>query len=407
MRVAPLESLPESGSSVLPERPNAPGRKPIPKHFPALDGLRGFAVLAVFFYHYGGGKHSRHAFVRGIGFLCSAGWTGVTLFFLLSGFLITGLLWDSKGERGWFRKFYIRRALRILPLYYGTLLVILLWPLFDHRCSFRSTATVVWIHALYLQNLPHYNWTFKQIPIPFWVEHYWTLAVEEQFYLVWPLLLFFLKTRRQAMGLCLFVCLGSVAFDYLNEMSSYPPALWHSLQSHAGELAFGGGLALAFRGEHWPEVKRAAQVLGVLGGVVFLVGMYRIGSPAELFFFDATWGLTSITLCFGGLLSSMIEPGLLERVGSAGWLRWVGKISFGLYIFHLLPVHGYDLLCGWLTGRTDGTAVFDVTRLVVAGALTVALAWMSFQYYERRFLRLKARFAPHGPVASRRRAGRY
>ncbi len=390
-----LETSPEALGG-LPERSAAPLRRPIPRHFPALDGLRGLAVLSVFFYHYGGGKHSSYAIVRGVGFLCSLGWTGVTLFFLLSGFLITGLLWDSKGEARWFRHFYIRRALRILPLYYGTLLVLLIWPLFDGRFNFRSTATVVWVHALYLQNLPTFNWTFKQVPVPFWLEHYWTLAVEEQFYLVWPLLLFFLRTRRQAMLLCLLIFLCSASFDYVNQsMSSYPPALWHSLQCHAGELAFGGGLAMAFRGQHWPKVKLTTQILGVVGGVVFLAGAYRLHGPEQLNFFDYTWGLTSITFCFGGLLSSMLEPGLFERLGSVRWLRWLGKISFGLYIFHLLPVFGYDALCSRLTGRTDGTVVFDLTRLVLVGAITVAIAWVSFHYYESRFLRLKGRFAPH------------
>ena len=90
---------------------------------PALDGLRGIAVLMVFLFHYGGGLKSPHLAVRLLGYLTAAGWTGVVLFFTLSGFLITGSLWDSRGNPHWFRNFYARRFLRIFPLYYTALVL--------------------------------------------------------------------------------------------------------------------------------------------------------------------------------------------------------------------------------------------------------------------------------------------
>ena len=377
-----------------------PTARVIPRHFPALDGLRGLAVLSVFFYHYGGGKHSGNAVARGIGFLCSLGWTGVTLFFLLSGFLITGLLWDAKGEAHWLRNFYIRRALRIWPLYYGTLLALLIWPLFDRRYHFYRVAGVVAIHAAFLQNVPRFNWRWLQVPVPFWLEHYWTLAVEEQFYLLWPMLLLLARTRRQALLLCVATIMFSIGFGYYNLSLALPVALWHSLPVHAGELGLGGGLALSYRGDHWPEVKRWMQILGLVGAVVFLGGMVLLPYWGGTVVFEHTWGLLAVSLAFGGLLSSVLDGGAIARMGSRLWLRWLGGISFGAYIFHLLAVRAYNDLVHRITGEHDGQMLFDLTRMVVVAAITLTVAWVSFQFYERPFLKLKERFAARRPSRS-------
>src|ERR1700691_6305962 len=107
----------ESPPDALPAAIDIPITAPSPRRDPALDGLRGLAVLMVFVFHYGGGLQSSHLALRMLGYVTQAGWTGVVLFFALSGFLITGSLWDSLGSRHLLRNFYVRRALRILPLY--------------------------------------------------------------------------------------------------------------------------------------------------------------------------------------------------------------------------------------------------------------------------------------------------
>ena len=378
-----------------------PASRAIPQHFPALDGLRGFAVLAVFLCHYGGGRHSGNGIVRAIGVLCSVGWTGVTLFFLLSGFLITGLLWDAKGDAHWFRNFYLRRALRIWPLYYGTLLLLLLWPLFDRRYDFHAVARVVAIHAAYLQNVPPFSQQWKLYPIPFFMEHYWTLAVEEQFYLLWPLLLFFARTRRKALLLCLGTIVFSLGFGYWNLSRAVPSLLWHSLPAHAGELGLGGALALAYRSNHWTRVKRCMQGLGFAGAVTFCAGMGLLSTWNDTTLFDNTWGVLAATVALAGLLSSALDAGKFERAFSVQWLRLLGGISFGAYLFHLLPVYAYNDLTRWMTGSSDGQFRFELARLLVVAAITVPVAWMSFRYYERPFLRLKQRFAVRRPALAR------
>ena len=169
------------------------------KHLPALDGVRGLAVLIVLAYHTGGGvarRIVRMRLVRGIRRVAlKAGWSGVTLFFLLSGFLITGILWDSKGAAHWWRNFYVRRILRISPLYYGSLLLVMVVA-FRATHNFWAGTRGLWIYALYLQNIP---WVVDMGAglRPLQLNHFWSLAVEEQFYLIWLLLLRRIGTMAQ------------------------------------------------------------------------------------------------------------------------------------------------------------------------------------------------------------------
>lgn len=167
------------------------------RHIAALDGVRGAAAATVFIYHYGGGARSDELAFHLVGKTIHLGWAGVSLFFVLSGFLITGILLDSMQRPGWRKRFYIRRSLRIFPLYYFALLgailvarllsapwhsIVPLWPLF-----------------LYLQDIPQLIRTDTLSPL-FIIGHFWSLAVEEQFYLLWPALLLLARKRAVLRG---------------------------------------------------------------------------------------------------------------------------------------------------------------------------------------------------------------
>ena len=153
----------------------------LPSYIPQFDGLRALSILAVFIAH--------SEFLRSLpgAVILEYGRIGVDLFFVLSGFLITGILLDSKGSSHYFRNFYIRRALRIWPLYYLILLIIyLLTSQFLPQMKDGN----VWLYfTVYIQNL------FLNLKIPYGLEPTWSLAVEEQFYMTWPLLVFLLKTK--------------------------------------------------------------------------------------------------------------------------------------------------------------------------------------------------------------------
>src|SRR5438094_6643538 len=160
----------------------------VPGYVPQFDGLRGVAVLMVLIGHSGFLERLPHA-----GMLEFARFS-VDSYFVLSGFLITGILLDSKGSEHYFRNFYARRALRIWPLYYFLLfLVFAVAPLF--RPSMRATAAGIWpAFAFYVQNIA----LVRHESYPFAMGATWSLAVEEQFYLTWPLLVFLLRRKTLA-----------------------------------------------------------------------------------------------------------------------------------------------------------------------------------------------------------------
>ena len=172
----------------------------ISSRIPALDGLRGCAILLVLLFHFTArAPYPTDAASIRLQSAFDLGWSGVDLFFVLSGFLITGLLIDAKGSAGYFKVFYARRALRILPLYYGALVVMFVLP---HVLTSVMNPTYItpikdqiWYWG-YLQNYPYLTNAWKDVAGPFW-----TLAIEEQFYLAWPLLVLLLSRKTYFVSL--------------------------------------------------------------------------------------------------------------------------------------------------------------------------------------------------------------
>ncbi|NYF79259.1 acyltransferase family protein [Granulicella arctica] len=361
------------------------------RHIPALDGLRGVAVLMVFVYHYGGGTHSSNRVMQLFGFFNKGGWVGVTLFFILSGFLITGILWDSYDDPHWWRNFYMRRTLRIFPLYFGTLLLVLLAA--AAVGTFLPALKMIWVPFLFLQNIPPLIDNINRLPSPFPLFHFWSLAVEEQFYLIWPFLLVLQKTRRRAQLLCLTVFLLACAFRICLWQFAPNPDYVEFILTRAGELAAGGWLAIAYRGPEWPRVERFAPATAMLGGAGFLFA----GLHCHSFESTSSWmmelGLPGITLCLASILVLAIRPGLLQRCFSGAWLRWIGSISFGIYVFHVLLAKVFHFLTHQLAGNR-GPMVQNAVFFVIAAIGSVVAAWLSFHFYEKRFLRIKKRFTP-------------
>src|ERR1700761_1097369 len=201
--------------------PSARFRAPRAGRDPALDGLRGVAILLVYIFHYGGGLRSTNLLIRVLGYFTETGWTGVILFFALSGFLITGSLWDSRDERDVLRNFYARRVLRIFPLYYAVVLIALLASV--ARGNRLAELSPVLLYAGFLQNLPGLVTTALQPTSPLPLFHLWSLAVEEQFYILWPALIFFAGTRSRALNLSLWVVALSELFRILTHLPIVPP----------------------------------------------------------------------------------------------------------------------------------------------------------------------------------------
>ena len=304
----------------------------LPKFIPELDGLRAFAVIGVIFYH----------FVPGFGL----GWTGVYLFFVISGFLITGILLDSKENPHYFRNFYIRRVLRIFPIYYLSLLAVSLAGLY-----IGSNLSDFPFYLFYLQNytLAVNSWHANFIN---WFDHTWSLAVEEQFYFIWPFLVYKLKREQLPYLLIVFIVFSygcRLVLFFATE--AYSAWIWASLPTVLDSLSIGALLALASRSKNASAEKLARNgfiLMAASGTILFFLGLFRAKLPAE-------WGLdiwnaghTNLTLLglfFGGLIAFVIfRNSWLSRVLRFSWLRKIGKISYGLYLYHYPIYHATDLL---------------------------------------------------------------
>jgi peptidoglycan/LPS O-acetylase OafA/YrhL len=371
---------------------------------PALDGLRGIAVLMVFLFHYGGGLKSPHLAVRLLGYLTAAGWTGVVLFFTLSGFLITGSLWDSRGASHWFRNFYARRFLRILPLYYTALALsaIGLFVAWHNPHLLHKLFTYV----LFLQNMPWLEPTALAIPTPLPLYHLWSMAVEEQFYLLWPCILLLVRNRRSALQLCAWVFIASAAFRIV--LFGLPQiSLQHSdpyrdfLLTHVGEFALGACLALAWRDPRVSKEKsisRFALPALLIGLAVYLLSSLLCHSFSWDSNLQYSLGLTGVSLAAVALLALSLHNGVLRRLCSISALQFMGRISYGFYIFHILLQGFIDAISRHIVHTNSGSS-YQIARLVVAFPLSLLVSWISFHLLETPFLRLKRHFPMKPPLA--------
>jgi peptidoglycan/LPS O-acetylase OafA/YrhL len=338
------------------------------------------------FVHLGGGAHAHNPLVRVLGGASRFGWAGVTLFFVLSGFLITGILWDARGSAHWWRNFFMRRSLRIFPLYYATLLLLFLGSYLAGQGI--SSLQSLWVYAVDLQNVLKTQ-AHRGPLLP--DEHLWSLAVEEQFYLIWPWLLVRMRTLRQGQILCLAVFTASCAVQFavvyglLGQVADTLPA-------NMGALALGGFLALTVRAGSLPKLVRLAPWVGAAGfaGFVFTV---RIGESPRY-----SVGLIGLWLIFAAVLVQCLGDNWLSRLMANGTLRWIGLISYGLYIFHVLLIPVDE----WLADRLIPAANRDLRLgfiFVVGTSLAFAAASASFYGFERPFLRWKRSFPASVPIS--------
>jgi peptidoglycan/LPS O-acetylase OafA/YrhL len=338
------------------------------KRLPQLDAVRGIAILVVMFHNGRDVFPSLH--LSGV---FASGWMGVDLFFVLSGFLITGILLDSKGSNGFFRNFYARRCLRIWPLYYAMLFfmfvaVPLLRPALASMIYERSSPW--WAYPLYLQNflVPVSQVAVGALGVT------WSLAIEEQFYLVWPLVIRYLSVARLRV-----LCLAAiVASPFLRlYLSTEHVNLYVNVFCRLDGLMWGAFIAALIR-EPAFEPKRHRMMAW---GALIIALPLALAADGR----DVQWIVYSLSvLASAGLvyLALFSTAPWLQRILSSRALVFTGTISYGLYLLHKLP---FDLVKG--RSVSHPTLVFAVLIGVAYG-----LATTSWYLYERPFLRLKRFF---------------
>jgi peptidoglycan/LPS O-acetylase OafA/YrhL len=363
------------------------------KRIPELDGLRGVAIFLVILCHYIGGNPpgARHSFTRRIAEVLDLGAVGVDLFFILSGFLIGGILLDSRSSPRYYRTFYLRRFFRIIPIYYLWLalfglamLAAKMWNVWG-GVEFH-TVVPYWAYFVFLQNY-FQGATWVQV---YWLGPLWSLAVEEQFYLLAPPVVRKLPPVRLLKVLSGVLVFSLLLRLFLSSMYGASYGYWGINAStdwmpcRADDLALGMIVATLWAN---PQSRiRLQQRLSVSYAGLFscaaslLVLFYWIMKPDS--FVTATVGRTIIGFFFVFLLIIALtdKEGLLGKIFRWRLLRELGKISYCVYIIH--QAVGWVLYRSILHSEPRFDAWSAIGLSVLSFAVTVLIAELSWKYFE-------------------------
>ncbi len=368
------------------------------KYFKGLDGLRGIAFLLVFLFH----AH--------FGYF---GWVGVQLFFVLSGFLITGILLDMKRALptlGYFVKFYGRRFLRIFPLYYVYLFLIaqVAIYLFEQKIR-RPYIELFWDQypyaLVYVYNF--FMATSKFVQTSQFLTHLWSLAVEEQFYILWPLVVFltpFKHLKKVFLAVIVLAPLFRLGVMIFYQQASYGilgdanTAIYALPFSHLDAFAIG---ALINLGISIPQARRqflillvAFPILGMLTDFLS-TGQWNVdngfGLPLLLpNAYKPVWGYSILNYIFALLIYGVVREGWFVRLLEQRWLLYLGRISYGLYVYH------YAIY--WLVSEVIFPEINLILGALIALPLTILVASLSFYLFEKPITDLKDRWFPFKPL---------
>ena len=355
------------------------------KRLVELDGIRGIAALAVVAYHLAPG-------------FAPQGWVAVDCFFVLSGYLITATLLANRDDPHYFLNFYARRALRIWPIYYMTLLPVLaayrLVP-----TNYPINAGIMLQYLTYTQNIQQI-W-FDTADRAIWAySHTWTLAIEEQFYMLWPLMVRTV-TRRGLVALCMAIAAGSVALRGMG-------MTWDVLPARCDGFALGALLALIVSGRY-----ATAEGRGILLSVMFttvviagavvtlsLWGPQEIATSWGEFRFPSwgVWDVGPINVLFFGLMGIVILSAGSEWLVFLRWspLVYLGTISYGLYLYHIPARFAVEALFRKLASGHSVDASRPLFRSIIELTVSIIVASLSWRVVEKPILGLKSRFQAKG-----------
>jgi peptidoglycan/LPS O-acetylase OafA/YrhL len=338
------------------------------RYIPGLDGIRAVAVLSVIAYHL-----NVH--------WAQGGLLGVGVFFTLSGYLITDLLlghWNRHGDLG-LALFWLRRARRLLPALFLMLAAVSVWVALGDAAQLAALRRQVIAAALYFGNwstIAQHGSYFARFAPPLPLDHLWSLAIEEQFYLVWPwLLLLGIWTVRSRNGLALLTLIGAaisaIAMGHLYHPGYDPTRVYEGTDTRAFGLLIGAALAMVWPTRRTAPVARPAMRtvldgLGVAGLLGILVLVWRTSSTSVFLY---PYGFVVLSFATAAMIAAMVNPS--SRLGPAlGWkpLRWVGVRSYGIYLWQ------WPIIV--LAGTAQSPVNWWKASAEVAGTLLIAsLSW--------------------------------
>jgi peptidoglycan/LPS O-acetylase OafA/YrhL len=372
---------------------------------PGLDGLRAIAFLLVFAFHTD---------------YLQFGWMGVSLFFVLSGFLITGILLDMKqtlATKDYFFKFYGRRFLRIFPLYYFYLFLMTTLAIWLFSISYRPLYMQIFLDQVWYAIFYVYDFFFGTIAFnySFFLDHFWSLSVEEQFYIFWPLLILLVREKslkKLFLGVIAFGLIFRVAFlliyhagifRFLGE--SAPLAIFPLPFSHMDAFAFGAYISRFGIPKAKEQFLPLLVSLPIIGFASQYIATGDIGTISSLGYpillpnaYQFIWAYTLLNYFFAVTIYSVVKHRLFNRFLELPPLRYLGKISYGLYVYHFPVI--------WFSIRVRDFGVVDPFAKPVIALIsfigTLLVASISYKYLERPLLNLKDSFFALKPERQQR-----
>ncbi len=367
-------------------------------HQPALTGWRGVAILLVLLYHFVDARPVDWSHKLLFRFV-TAGWTGVDLFFVLSGFLITGILCDTRKAPFYYRAFYMRRLLRIQPIYllWMSCLLLLLsqtW-IFGESISGRQIAA---IYGMFV------NWSLLWFPHQEVTGMAWSLSVEEHFYILWPFLVRRCSHRHLAAILLLIVFAAGFIRTLAVFWSAPQAFIDFNTFTRCDSLAIGGLLALAQRTPLlWERWSSAAPSI-LIGVGICLAGLSACQefqlNPA--YRSTRTLGYSLLAVFWASVLTLALQKGnranLAQRIGQWRPLQWLGRYSYAIYLFNpaVLVFLQHHMWSHWHLPASSAAQL--LLPPVLGIGLTLSLAVLSWKLVEERMLRFKGHFSPWGSL---------
>jgi peptidoglycan/LPS O-acetylase OafA/YrhL len=348
------------------------------KYIPHLDGLRGIAVLAVIVSHF-------FKFI----YIFNIGWVGVDLFFVLSGFLITTNLYASKTENHYFYNFYIKRFLRIFPVYYLILILLfIIYPLL-HLDIVKEYAYLQKNQAWFWVYMQNWLFSIKGWPPTILLSHFWSLAIEEQYYIVWPFIVLSLSARNISIVCILLFCTSMLLRYIFPEL----PFAYMSTITRLEGLTFGAFIAVAVA----PNLALFEKYKYILFGyfIVVAVFYFHIGLPVLVTNSKMARAGYSIWPAIFGLIlifSFFPKSGRLRWFLQRRFLIYTGRISYGLYCYSMiLFVIGKDYFMDFLKPYAGNALLSKTVTGFVFVFLSYATAHASYHLFEKRLLKLKSK----------------
>lgn len=355
---------------------------------PLLDGLRGIAIFMVFMFHFG--DASGFARIGPIRQFLLSGWAGVDLFFVISGFLLTTTIRGKPLDFGGIKRFYIRRLLRIFPLYYlftfGFIAATIAVAFSGFNVRLLNWAEVSFI-LTFTQNLPS---ALLHSSLPLGLNHFWSLAVEVQLYVLLP---WILRSKIAVPVLITGVLVSISARQISIAWTDDTSFAYFSTISRMDGFCLGALIALHDRLRQWLLNQWLPIVIGAVASLTALMvsGKLHFDQPAGLVF-----GIPAFCALFGTAVAhaaSADSSPLLRSVLAARILTFLGTISYGVYVLHyplLFAMRGVLIKAGFSIGQNFMT---DLIFLAAWTAVTIVLAWLSYRYFESAFLKMKPRSA--------------